>query len=228
MPFSQSLSPKVREELSKKILIPLVGPSSVGKTTVMRAVVDLHPEFARSSGFTTRPRREDEELDTYRFLSNDENQRNEIIKQFQNGELINFVIHPTTGYLYGTSLADYSAQYNLLDMLSSEVVNFQALGFAACRTIMIVTTPAEWQERFDSRKFDPEESQKRIIEGIDSLKWGLEQHGAVRWIENPEGGIRDTVDHVFAIADNKLHENDEQARKIGEELLAHLESRLEP
>jgi guanylate kinase len=226
VPFNQNLSPKVREELSKKILIPLVGPSSVGKTTVMRAVVDLHPDFARSSGFTTRPRREEEEADTYRFLDNSEQQRNDIIKKFQDGELIQFAIHPTTGYLYGTSLKDYSAQFNLLDTLSSEVVNFQALGFAACRTIMIVATPAEWQQRFDSREFGAEEAQKRIIEGIDSLKWGLEQHGGVRWIENPEAGMGSTVDHIVAIANNELHENDTKARKIGEELLTHLESRL--
>lgn len=226
MPFNQNLSPQVRSELSKKILIPLVGPSSVGKTTVMRAVVDTHPEFRRSSGFTTRPRREDEESDTYRFLENSEQQRNDIIKQFQDGKLIQFAIHPTTGNLYGTNLDDYSAKFNLLDTLSSEVVNFQSLGFAACRTVMIVASPSDWQQRFDSRGFDRDEAMKRTQEGIESLRWGLDQHGSVRWLENKESQIGDTVEHIVAIANNELHENDEQARRVGDELLEYLEASL--
>jgi guanylate kinase len=148
MPFSKNISPKVRDELSKKTLIPLVGPSSVGKTTIMRAVTDAHPEFYISSGFTTRPRRPDEPADTYRFLDNSDDQRQKIIDQFGQGNLIQFAIHPTTGFMYGTSLTDYKGKFNLLDMLSSTVANFQSLGFAACRPVMIVASPEQWQASF--------------------------------------------------------------------------------
>ncbi len=222
MPFSQNLSDKIRDKLAHKVVVPLVGPSSVGKTTIMRAVVAADPEFYRSSGFTTRDLRDGEEPDTYRFLPNTPEQRNAIVKQFENGELIQFAIHPTTGYLYGTSLEDYSGKYNLLDVLSSEVANFRSLGFASCQTIMIVATPDDWQTRFASREFSDDENHKRILEGIASLTWGLDQGNGVRWVENKDDDIRDTVSHVIAIAKNQLHENDERARDIANQLLKYL------
>lgn len=224
MPFSQNISPKIRDQLSKKVLIPIVGPSSVGKTTVMRAVCAADPSFHRTVSFTTRPPRQNEPADTYRFLPNTPEQRQNIMRMYEKGQLIQFIIHPTT-HLYGTALEDYKGRFNLLDVISSEVANFQALGFAACQTIMLVTTPAEWQQRFDSWQFGPEEAHKRIREGIDSLQWGLDQHGGVRWLENRTGDMPSTVDHVIAIAHNELHENDARAKHIGEELLRYLKSR---
>ena len=225
MPFSQNLSPKIRTQLSKKTLIPIVGPSSVGKTTIMRAVCETDPSFHRTVSFTTRPPRHDEAPDTYRFLPNTDEQRRDIIKKFERGELIQFAIHPTTSFMYGTGIEEYKGTYNLLDVLSSEVSSFQALGFAACRTIMLVSSPEEWQQRFDSWQFGPEEAHKRIREGIDSLQWGIDQHGSVRWLENHTGKMPSTVEHVIAIAHNELHENDDRAKRTGLQLLRYLKSR---
>jgi guanylate kinase len=225
MPFNHNLSPSIQNQLSKKTLVPIVGPSSVGKTSVIRAVCEADPSFHRTVSFTTRTPREDEEPDTYKFLPNTDAQRREIIKKFEAGELIQFAIHPTTSFMYGTGISEYSGVYNLLDVLSSEVQEFQAMGFAACRTVMLVTTPDEWAERFDGHHFGPEESSKRIREGIDSLQWGLEHAGGVRWIENRTGDIASAVDHVIAIAHNELHENDARARQTGEQLLQYLKTR---
>lgn len=225
MPFSQNLSPKIREQLSKKTLIPIVGPSSVGKTTIMRAVCEADSSFHRTVSFTTRPRRPDEAADTYKFLQNTEVQRRDILRQFEQGELIQFAIHPTTAFMYGTGLDEYNGTYNLLDILSNEIAGFQALGFAACRTIMLVTTPDEWQERFDSWHFSAEEAHKRVQEGIDSLQWGFAQEGSVRWLENRTGDMPSTVEHVIAIAKNQLHENDERARDVATQLLKYLMQR---
>lgn len=212
----------MRNELSKKTLIPLIGPSSVGKTTIMRAVAESHPEFYRSSGFTTRPRRSDEPADVYRFLDNSDAYRRQIMEQFQLGELVQFAVHPTTDFMYGTNLNDYKGKYNLIDILSSEVAGFQSLGFASCTTAMIVVTPEQWQYRFDSNNFSLDEARKRVDEGLSSLQWGFEQHGAVRWIDNPDGKMSETVDHILAIANNQVHGNDQTALEVGEELHRHL------
>lgn len=222
MSFSANLNPNIRDKLASKIVVPLVGPSSVGKTTIMRAVVASDPDFYRSSGFTTRPMRKGEEPDTYRFLEDTPDQRAKIVQQSLRGELLQFVVHPTTGYLYGTDLDDYKAKYNLLDVISSEVAGFHSRGFAACRTIMIVATPDDWQARFASRSFSADENAKRILEGIESLSWGLEQGNGVRWVENKEDDIAATVSHVIAIAKNQLHENDERARDTATQLLKYL------
>jgi guanylate kinase len=225
MAFSQNLSPKVRAELATKTLIPLVGPSSVGKTAVMRTLEQMDPDFHRSSGFTTREPREGEDPTTYRFLGNEPETRNEIIRKFQNGEVIQFVIHPTTGHLYGTSLADYRGKYNMLDMLSSEVDSFRSIGFKDIRIIMLVVKPEDWQKRFDSNHFPPEEAIKRIQEGITSLSWGIEQHHSVRWLINKEDELAETVDHLRAIINNEFHEADDNAKQTGLELLEHLKRR---
>lgn len=222
MPFNHHLNDKVLKYLSNKNLVLLVGPSSVGKTMLMQQVVKLNSDFNIASGFTTRPLRKDEDPSTYRFLPNTPIQKQQIVNQIASGELLQFAVHPQTRYLYGTSFKDYSAKYNLLDVLSNEVYNFQTIGFATCRTIMIIAEPEEWQDRFTTRNFSRDETYKRIKEGIASLNWGLENQDNIHWIHNTTSNFELVAKDIIAIAKGQEYKKDESAINTANRLLIHL------
>lgn len=224
MPFNHHLHPKTRDQIAQKIIIPIIGPTSVGKTELMRLLVNTDDTFYRSMGFTTRPKHLGEAEDTYRFLPNSAEQQQEIIQQMTTGELLQFAIHPETGYLYGTNIDDYQGTYNVISTFGSEVSNFRSLGFASCVPIMLVASPNDWHERFVARKFTEDEARKRVKEGISSIEWGLQQDGAVRWVENKKNQLAQAVSEVIAIAKNQPYEYDQNAELVAKQLLHHLHS----
>ncbi len=220
MPFNHLLSPGFRKQIENRVIVPIVGPTSVGKTSLMRKVVELDSDFNRSTGFTTRPRRKDELIDSYRFLEHTQKQRKQIMDQITTGNILQFAVHPT-GYLYGTNFDDYKGKYNLIDVLSSEVINFQALGFMECKTIMVVTSPEVWQARFELRNFSIEESLKRVNEGIESLEWAFNQNENLCWLENSQNIIEQGAQEIINIVKNGYHQKDDKVKLVAEELLNH-------
>lgn len=222
MPFNHNLHPKTRDQIAKKVIIPIVGPTSVGKTTLMRAVAAADKDIYRSRGFTTRPRQTGEPEDTYRFLPNTPKQQQELIQQMATGELLQSAIHPETGYLYGTNIDDYQGKYNIISTLSSEVANFQAMGFYDCKVIMLVAAPTDWQKRFFDRDFSKDEANKRIKEGITSINWALAQDGGVRWVENKQDRLDESVSDIITIVKNLPYQHDQQSRDVAAKLLHHL------
>lgn len=61
---------KKRDSNGKLVLI--IGPSGVGKSVILKALRDLHPEFHFPRSATTRLRREGEGDDLYHFVSKEE------------------------------------------------------------------------------------------------------------------------------------------------------------
>lgn len=57
---------------SKGKLVLIIGPSGVGKSVILKALRDLHPEFHFPRSATTRERREGEGDDLYHFVSEEE------------------------------------------------------------------------------------------------------------------------------------------------------------
>jgi len=81
-----------------KVII-ISGPSGCGKTTLVRRLLERHPEYRRSVSVTTRPRRPGEVQDSdYRFVSPPEFDR-----LLENGELLEWSEH--FGNRYGTPRA---------------------------------------------------------------------------------------------------------------------------
>lgn len=223
MPINHNLSDTVQHYLSQRYVIPIVGPSAVGKTSLMQKVIDIDNQFAIASGFTTRPRRSDEDSASYRFLPNTTEQKQNIVKQLSQGELLQFAIHPNTGYLYGTKYTDYSNTYNMLDVLSSEVSHFQTIGFLGCKIIMVVSEPIVWQDRFTSRQFTRDEAYKRINEGVASLSWGIDNQDTIHWVNNTHNLITSAND-IICISKNQKYNKDAPAINVAQRLLTHLSS----
>lgn len=201
-------------------MVPLVGPTCVGKTTLAETVAKLDPDFFAITPFTTRPKRPEESPNTYRFVSNSMAQQNQINDGLANGTILQIVTHPT-GYIYGTTIDDYAGAYNLLPLLSTEVAAYKAVGFLRCPIVMIVAPAAQWKLRFSQRGLAPDDAAKRVTEAIQSLQWGIAQGDAVCWVLNPNGQQISAANNIIAYARHGRRA-DQLAKSAAIDLLAEL------
>jgi ABC-type phosphate/phosphonate transport system ATPase subunit len=98
-------SDEIAEQIAGKNLIAIIGPFAVGKTTLIETVAATHPDFTEVVSFTTRPPRGSG--DRYRFLDHTADSLSQLVEVVSDGSLVNFTVHPTTGYAYGTEPSDY-------------------------------------------------------------------------------------------------------------------------
>lgn len=187
----------------------------------MDLVISLDNDFGRVQGFTTRPPRMGEKSSEYRFLSHKESTIKSILDMTEAGKLVQYAVHPTTGYIYGSDLSDYGHPYTMLDTLASAVPMLRALPFGSIREITVVTEPQELIERIGRRATTQDEYFKRIDEGRQSLEWSLSQD-EMMWICTPHGIEHRIGEEIIGLVRGTRDPNP-QNRKIGEKLLQELD-----
>lgn len=192
---------RVRKTLTDKDFIMLVGPSAIGKSTLMNKIVELDKDFARVKNMTTRPARENDEKGLYEYIPHTDEGLAGLLKQIENGELVQYAVHPTTGFIYGTYPENYPGLYNMLDTQSQVALGLSTLPFRATHTMGIVTDPNTWREWFLSRnKAGTDEYTKRIDEAIRSLEWLTAQPGdSIKWIYNHPDNIMLSANELIAL-----------------------------
>lgn len=177
----------------------IVGPSAIGKSTLMNEVVQQHSEFGRTTGFTTRNPRPNDEPGQYRYLT-----KSEVEKKIAEKSLVQYAVFPTTGQIYGTEAIDYPSNYNLKDILANAVADFRALPFKQTITISLTTSPKEWQRWFLARYPEPsEEAEQRLQEAKLSIEWSLHD-SETHWLNNSQNHIADAASQLINIATNKV------------------------
>ncbi len=160
-------------------LVMLVGPSAIGKSTLMNQVVAQNSDFGRVRVFTTRPPRSNDEAGMYRYLSISEAQ-----EEIANGRVVQHATSPTTGMIYGTQLQDYTSRYNMLDTLSNVVDELRTLPFESTTTVTLYADPGEWHQWFLSRyPKQSDEASKRLEEAALSINWSLRDKNTY-WLKN--------------------------------------------
>ena len=175
------------ESLKAKTLVMIVGPTAIGKSTLMNETVAHDDEFSYVRSFTTRRKRPDE-VSHYDFIS-----RNEFEDLRQNGQTITYFEHPTTHDVYGTTAASFPNRYNLLDTLSGSVQSYRDLPFKDTVTVSLTAPIDQWQEWFLGRYPEPnEEAKKRLGEAVLSINWSLSDKQA-SWLNNPKGQVAMTA-----------------------------------
>lgn len=179
--------------LSEKLLVMMVGPSAIGKSTLMNEIVKNHDDFAYVEAFTTRLARPNEQTH-YTFID-----KKEALHLQQTGQALTYVEHPTTHAIYGTTLESYPARYNLLDTLSGSVRMYRALPFKRTVTIAVTAPSEQWQKWFLIRyPAATEEAKKRLNEATLSIHWALNDP-ETQWIVNREGMLQDAVKEMTNI-----------------------------
>jgi guanylate kinase len=205
----------MKPELLSKELVMIVGPTAIGKSTLMNHVMEMDRDFGRVSGFTSRPARENDEPGMYRYVTADEAS---VIAN--SAETIQYVLHPTTGIMYGTQVQDYPAKYNLLDTLSDVVEELRDLPFRRTTTISLTTDAESWERWLHDRYPVPSlERKKRLQEAINSIEWSLRQTSNHHWIINRPDKIDDVANQLILAVKTSSNEPTDvppEARRLRE------------
>jgi guanylate kinase len=167
--------------LRYKVLVAVVGPSGVGKSTTMDEVSQIDGDFGRTGSIVTREPHERDDLQLYRYVT-----LKTMLNSIHHHDLIQYIIHPTTGHIYATDLAMYSHTYNMLDALPSSIQTLRQLSVKKLVTVYMVTEPSSWKEWFKSRyPTQSSERKKRAREAVANLEWSIAQpQGSMYWLEN--------------------------------------------
>ncbi|RYX78462.1 hypothetical protein EON76_06230 [bacterium] len=195
-------SDTIRQELAKKTLIMVVGPSAIGKSTTMNTVVAKDDRFQRVSGFTSRAARPNDEPGMYRYVTEDHYQQ--LQERIADRQLVQYAVSPVKDVVYGTEIGDYPGQYNLQDTWSSAVDNYRKLGFGEYKVVGLVADPLDWKKWFQTRfpQDDQAEALSRLTEAHQSLSWLLTQHAnSVYWVKNRELAHDHAADALINVID---------------------------
>jgi SAM-dependent methyltransferase len=101
------LTSRLRDSAVKPRVVAVGGPSSLGKTSIISAMIAQHPSlYSRPKSYTSRPPRAGESEDEYSFVT-----RHEMLRLHQEGYFI--ALDDVYGHLYATARA------SILDILGS-------------------------------------------------------------------------------------------------------------
>lgn len=181
-------SPEVLQKIGKLTLLIIIGPSGVGKSTVIKA---LGVPYVPSD--TTRPRRA-EEVDGRDYLFRDDYGR--LAKEIENGRFVQIAVG-SGGDFYGTRASSYPDEgLATMAVVADVVPDFRRMGFGRTISAFIVPPSSEeWMHRMDSHPMSAEQRQKRLAEARRSLNFALkdsETHLVL--CEIPKNAARQIID----------------------------------
>lgn len=189
---------RVLDHIAGRRLVLFVGPSAIGKSTLINEITNQDEEFAHVSGFTTREPRIDDEPNLYRYVS-----KAQVRDLIANRELVQYAIHPATDDIYGTELHDYPALFNMKDSLSGAVRSFRKLPFQRAWTISITAPPEAWRAWFVARYPSPsDDAENRIHEARQSIEWSLAQNDQHHWLITYPDDVAKTARTLIDIVKN--------------------------
>lgn len=206
-------------ELGKRSLVMLISPCAGGKGYCIHKIVTKDPRYKQSRSFTSRDGRSDDTPETIRRIDWTDEDITAFCEMIEQGNFVNFIFHPKTDEIYGTTLADHPGEYNLLPTLTKGVKDLEVLPFRHTATIGLATEPDQWQPWFDKREFkNSADRTARIGEGVTSIEWLLE-HPEVSIVKNMPGS--DATASIRRIVETGLIERDETTAMA---LLKHIKS----
>lgn len=161
-------SPASLTRLKAVHFVAVVGPTAVGKTTLIREAMKREPSLHLVLNNTSRPPRPDErEGVDYRFET-----RAAMEARIARGEYAQ-VAPSLFSDLYATAAEDYATEgIAVLPVLAEALDQFKALPFAEMRIVYIL--PPEWdiwQSRIEKHHFSPEKLAGRMQEAKRSLQY---------------------------------------------------------
>lgn len=183
------------ESLRDKTLVMIVGPSAIGKSTIMTVATQLREDFSYVKAFTTRAWREGDS-GTYTYISKEQAE-----ELHQTGRAVTYVVFPTTGMIYGTTAESYQTKYNLLDTLANSVEDYRSLPFERTVTISLTANAEDWRKWFTARYPEPSgDALKRLEEAKLSIGWSLAQDHDHHWLINEPGQTASVAKKLIDIA----------------------------
>lgn len=206
----------VLEGLSNVDFVAVVGPTAVGKTTLIEEAMKQDARLHLVRVTTSRiPRPDEEDGKDYHFRT-----KSEMEKQIQAGAFVQ--VAPTVfGDLYATRPEDYSNNgLSLMAVIADAMPTFLALPFRRIRQIFILPPSwAVWQERLNTRQFTPEKLKARMKEAETSLEYALKTPDLV-FVVNDNMAI--AVKALNACLQDESNNKAEEGKELASKLLKHL------
>lgn len=205
-------APSVLERLKDVSFVAVVGPSGVGKTTLINAATALDPDLHLVQVTTSRTQRPGEVNNVdYHFRSLEEMLERIAKKEFVQVAPVAF------GPLYATAPEDYApAGTALMGVLAAAMPTFQGLPFKAFRSVFIVPPSFEiWQERLTNHKFSDQDKAKRFTEASDSFQFALGRPDMTLVINDNLGiATNDFIKAVHGQPPETMHTNQSASRVL--------------
>jgi guanylate kinase len=213
-PAQYQPAPDVIRHLQEIDFVAVVGPTAVGKTTLIKAAVAREPRLHMLVGGTSRdPRPGEQDRVDFHFGN-----REDMLARIQKGAYATLAVGATDD-LYTTAPEDYPAgKTALLAVLAYVITDFRKLPYKTFRTIFILPPDYRtWQQRLKRHSFDAGQLRRRLVEAERSLVFSLEDE-AVQFV------INDTLDiaarDLIALATGRQLDPRQQADQSRARMLA--------
>lgn len=163
-------SQTVLDRLRNVDFVAVIGPTAVGKTTLITELLRTHPAVQLIVTDTSRPPRPGERDDVnYRFMD-----REAMLAAIRDREYVNLA-PSITGDLYASHPDKYlHSGVGIMATLSDTVPYFQSLPFRSFTPVFIVPPDwSAWQTRLAAHRFTPEQRPAGY--------WRRKNRYAMRW-----------------------------------------------
>lgn len=163
--------PQALEGLKNVDLVAVVGPTAVGKSTLMMWTAAKHPNMRLIPTQTSRmPRPGEIDGVGIRFRP-----KQELLERISKRELVQ-VAPSLLEDIYATGPEDYPAEgVGLMAVLAEALGHFRSLPFRGFKAVFIVPISWErWQKQIHAHGFEPHRLTKRLREAKTSFEFALQ------------------------------------------------------
>jgi guanylate kinase len=210
----------VLQSLPQVSFVAVIGPTAVGKTTLMNAAVARCPALHPVLTTTSRDPRAGEENDVdFHFRS-----KEEMEARIAKGEYVQ-VAPNYTGALYATAPEDYATNgIAITPVLADAMPTFKELPFKIVRSIYVLPPSWEaWKERMTSHSFTPEQLEIRMQEAGRSLRYAIDTEDLIFVINDDI--VQSTLDFTQAALGSDSAANQYTSHDLAVTLLKELQNR---
>ncbi len=213
-------SEKVLNKLPEVTFVAVIGPTAVGKTTLMNAAAARCPALHPVISTMSRAPRPDEENDIDVHFRT----RQEMEARITAYEYVTLVVN-TTGELYATAPEDYSTEgIAMMPVMAAALPVFRTLPFKAVRTVFVLPPSWEaWKQRIANHGYGPDELEKRMQEASQSLRYAIDTEDLV-FVLNDDLA-RSTLDFTQAALGASAAANQYKSHDLAVTLLKELQNR---
>lgn len=210
----------VLEKIRTVKFVAVVGPSGVGKTTLIKRACQQDPDIHLVQTTSNRPLRPGEQNDI------DYHQRDEaaIRQRIKRREVVQ-VAPIVLNRIYCTAPEDYSAAgYSVMPVLAAALPVFRSLPFCSMRTVFVVPPDFQtWLKRMGAHGFSEAERQSRFQEAGYSLRFAAADQQTIFVInQDLEPATEDFLAAVYGKKNQRLDSYQAAARQTVRDILQQL------
>lgn len=183
IPENIEFSEDARNSLRNKILVSIIGPSRVGRTSLMHTACQLDPSFRVVKPFTSQTPCPTGPLGTHYFLKDTAENYRFLSGQLEQGNVAH-ITRRASGYLYGVHAGAFTGRYNVMQVPTSDLPAIRRLPFEYHIAVGVSAPVKDWEQRFEQAGYGLDEADQRLNESATDLHWALQDPHTI-WLSNP-------------------------------------------